>query len=179
MACVSALQASSSACLPGCGRRGGLFLVRIRPLARPLVDADDDELGWLYRGAGGLADECAHVARFRWIGLLVALDVVRLVLGRADQGALLPEIGEEDVDRAHDLLPQRRLVGLEHYPLRVLLHALAHEDEQAPHVDLYEGGIGAQRARAPDADAATDEGDERVEPLVERGIALALAHPLR
>src|SRR5437763_7147808 len=144
MACVSALQASSSACLPACDCRGRLFLVRIRPFARPLVDADDDELGWLHRRDADLADELADVARFRRVGLLVALDVVRLVLGCADQSALLPELGEEDVDRAHDLLPQRRLVGLEHYPLRVLLHALAHEDEQAPHVDLYEGGIGAR-----------------------------------
>src|SRR5438093_10778770 len=132
MACVSALQASSSACLPACDCRGRLFLVRIRPFARPLVDADDDELGWLHRRDADLADELADVPRFRRVGLLVALDVVRLVLGCADQSALLPEIGEEGVDRSHDRLPPRRLVWLDDYPLPVLPHVLTDEDAHTP-----------------------------------------------
>src|SRR2546425_1679685 len=179
-AAVSALEDDETARLSG-GSAGGLrrLLVLVGPLARPLMDADDDELRGLHRGDPDLADQFPGVARLGRVGLLVALDVVGLVLGGADQGALLPEIAEEHVDRADHLLPQAGLVRLEDHPLRVLLHALAHEDEKPPHVDLHERRIGAERTRAPDADAAAGEGNQGVDPVVKRMIAVAPAQALR
>src|SRR2546427_12538423 len=102
------------------------------------MDADDDELRGLHRGDPDLADQFPGVARLGRVGLLVALDVVGLVLGGADRGALLPEIAEEHVDRADHLLPQARLVRLEDPPLRLLLHALAHGAEKPPPAYLPE-----------------------------------------
>ena len=76
---------------------------------------------------------------------------------------LAPHAGQEGADVAPDARPQVRVVRLEDHPLRAALDRLLDVVEQPPHVDVAPGGIAAQGARAPDADAAAGEGADAVD----------------
>src|SRR4051794_17821409 len=71
-----------------------------------LADAEDDELGRLHRSEADLDDELALVDRLRRIRLRVALDVVRLIGGGAEQGASGPQSAEEAREGTGHAFPQ-------------------------------------------------------------------------
>src|SRR5436190_11540105 len=66
--------------VPGSGRARGRFLGDVGALARPLVDAHDDELRRAHGRDPDFADEMPRVARVGRIRLVVAFHVERLLL---------------------------------------------------------------------------------------------------
>src|SRR6202158_5960989 len=71
--------------------------------ARELREAEDDELGRLHRGHPDLADDLTGVDALRRVGLAVALDVIRLIGGEAEEGTLTPFVDQEGGDGAPHL----------------------------------------------------------------------------
>src|SRR6185503_10716800 len=99
------------------------------------------------------------------IGLGVALHVERLRGARALERARLPELAEIDAELAPDAGPQARRVLLERGPAHVAVDPARERYEQAAHADVEPGRVGAQRARAPDAKAASRQGAQAVHAL--------------
>src|SRR5476649_687896 len=101
------IQARSSRC-DGSGRR--FFLVGVGLLACPLVNAHHDELRRLHRRHADLDHQLPRIAALGRVRLLVALHVERVLARTADERALRPEVVEEILHRADDLLPERFFV---------------------------------------------------------------------
>src|SRR3954468_4918069 len=155
------------------GVLGGLFLDATA--GGHLADPEDDEFRGLARGEADLDDQLAGVDDLGRVGLVVALDVERLLGRGAHQGAVAPQQGQERRDRALDALPQPVVVGLEHHPLGGALDARLDHDKQPAHVDVAPRRVARQRTGTPDPDAAVHEAD-RVDPLGVEQVLLALAH---
>src|SRR3954469_6261124 len=85
-----------------------------------LADTEHDELGRLHRCEPDFDDELAFVDRLRRVGLRVALDVERLVFGRAEQRTRGPQAAQETGQRPGDALPEGDVVRLEDGVLRAL-----------------------------------------------------------
>src|SRR5262249_401485 len=82
---------------------------------RHLADPDDDEFRGLHRRETDFDDQLAGVDDLGRIGLVVTLDVERLLQGRAHEGAVPPQQRQERRDGPLDALPQPMVVGLEHH----------------------------------------------------------------
>ena len=143
-------------------------------ISRPLADAEDHELGGLQRRDADQADQPAVVEVVLRHGRAVALHEVGLLGLVAEQRAALPFVEQEILDRAPHVGPQRVAVGLEHRPLRALVDRALEVGEVAPQVDVLPFGIGADRARAPQPEAAAFEEAEAVDALGIEHILLAL-----
>ena len=92
----------------------------------------------------------------------------------AEQRAVLPFVEQEVLDRAAHVGPEPLAVRLEHRPLRALVDRALEVGEVAAQVDVLPLGIGADRARAPQAEAAALEEAEAVDALGVEHVLLRL-----
>src|SRR4051812_41038698 len=114
-----------------------------RAVSGPLTDAEDDELGGPQRRDANLADQPTVIEIVLVHRRAIAAHEERLLGLVAEEGAHLPLVEEEVLDRAADVRPQALAVGLEHRPLRALVDGVLEVDEVAPQVDVLPFLIGA------------------------------------
>src|SRR5581483_7921827 len=138
------------------------------------ADPEDHELGRLHGSPPDLDDELPDVDDLGRVGLLVALDVERLLGVLTHEGAVAPHEREERRDGARHALPQAGIVRLEHHPLRGALDRRLHHDEETANVDIAPRRIRRQRAGAPDADAAAHHHADAVDALRVEDVLLTL-----
>src|SRR5487761_2433689 len=148
-------------------RRGGWSASRSlaeRRAAGELGEAEDHELGRLHRRDPDVHDELAGVDRLRGVVLAVALDEDVYAPPAPEQGAVAPGADEEGRDGALHALPEVHVVRLEDHPLRSQQDRLLDVVEEATHVEVAPGWVRRERPGAPDADSATGEGADAVDP---------------
>ena len=105
------------------------------------------------------ADVRNHLSLLALLGRIefrIAFDKEGLLRRGAEERPRTPDVGQKSRHVAHDLLPERRRVGLEDDELHALINGLAQEEQRPADIDVLQivVGIAAQRARAPDADVA-------------------------
>src|SRR3954454_23296588 len=139
--------------------------------AAVLADPEDHELGGLDGADADLGHDLAGLDHVGGVGLGVALDVERLARRRPEERPAAPGEGEEVPHRHPQPQPQPLVVRLEDRPLGALDDRLGDVVEEPAHVEVAPLRIARERARAPDADAASREAADAGDALgVERAL---------
>src|SRR6185312_14236176 len=123
-------------------------------------------------------EQLAAVAHIGWIQLLIAFHEEGLLRRPAKEHAIAPRARQERLDVTLDARPQVGIVRLEDDPLRTAFDGRLNVVEKTADVHVAPGRIAAQRARAPDPQAAAGERADAVHPDRVQGILLALGNHL-
>src|SRR5215470_3690594 len=121
--------------------------------ARPLDEADHDELVGVVRCQADFRYHLVPLAHVLGIRFLVALHVERLLRRTSPERTPAKLAIEVGIEFSLDGCPQFGVVGLEHHVFHVPTDPANRRQEQAPNADIRPRVLTAQSTGSPDANA--------------------------